>query len=93
MHHILFSSFHKYEFKSSEKCKLFDSLVLPVLNNSSEIWGLYDAKDIEKVHTKFLRKILCLKKSTNLSGLYGELGRTPHFVIMRINMFCYWIKL
>ena len=91
--HRLFSIFHKYEFKPSEKCKLFDCLVLPVLNYSSEIWGLYDAKDIERVHTKFLRKILCVKKSTNLSGLYGESGRTPLLVIRKINMFRYWIKL
>ena len=91
--HRLFSIFHKYDFKTSEKCKLFDALVLPVLNYSSEIWGLYDAKDIEHVHTKFLRKILCVKKSTNLSGLYGELGRTPLLIIRKINMFRYWIKL
>ena len=89
----LFSVFHKYDFKTSEKCKLFDALVLSVLNYSSEIWGLYDAKDIEHVHTKFLRKILCVKKSTNLSGLCGKQGRTPLFIIRIINMFRYWIKL
>ena len=91
--HRLFSIFHKYDFKTSEKFKLFDALVLPVLNYSSEIWGLYDAKYIEHVHTKFLRKILCVKKSTNLSGLYGELGRTPLLIIRKINMIRYWIKL
>ena len=89
----LFSIFHKYDFKTSEKCKLFDALVLPILNYSSEIWGLYEAKYIEHVHTKFLRKILCVKKSTNLSGLYGELGRTPLLIVRKINMFRYWIKL
>ena len=91
--HRLFSIFSKYEFKTSDKCKLFDALFLPVLNYSSEIWGLYDAKDIEQVHTKFMRKILCVKKSTNLSGLYGELGRTPLLITRKINMFRYWIKL
>ena len=90
--HRLFSVFNKYEFKTSEKCKLFDVLVLPVLNYSSEIWGLNDAKDIELIHTKFLRKILCVKKSTNLSGLYDELGRTPLLIIRKIHMFRYWIK-
>ena len=91
--HRLFSIFHNYEFKTAEKCKLFDTLVLPVLNYSSEIWGLYDAKDIEQVHTKFMRKILCVQQSTNLSGLYGELGRTPLLINRKINMFRYWIKL
>ena len=73
--HRLFSVFHQieYEFKTSEKCKLFDALVSPVLNYSSEIWGLNEAEDIEQIHTKFLRKILCVKKSTNLTGLYGSI--------------------
>ena len=90
--HRLFSVFNKYEFKTSEKCKPFDVLVLPVLNYSSEIWGLNNANDIEQIHTKFLRKTLCVKKSTNLSGLYGELGRTPLLIIRKIHMFRYWIK-
>ena len=90
--HWLFSVFNKYEFKTSEKCKLFDVLVLPLLNYTYEIWGLNDAKDIEQIHTIFfLRKILWVKNSTNLSGLYGELGRTPLLVIRKIHM--PWIKL
>ena len=36
-----------------------------------------DGKDVEIIHTKFSRKILCVNKSTNLVGLYGELGRVP----------------
>ena len=91
--HRLFSVFNHYEFSTREKCKLFDTLVSTVLNYSSEIWGLNDGKDIEIVHTKFLRKILCVNKSTNLAGLYGELGRVPLQVIRKINMFRYWIKL
>ena len=91
--HRLFSVFNQYEFKTSEKCKLFDVLVSPVLNYSSEIWGIHEAKNIEQIHTKVLRKILCVKKSTNLSGLYGELGRVPLLVIQKIHMFRYWIKL
>lgn len=91
--HRLFSVFSHYEFSTQEKCKLFDTLVSTVLNYSSEVWGLNDSKDIEIIHTKFLRKILCVNKSTNLAGLYGELGRVPLQVIRKINMFRYWIKL
>ena len=91
--HRLFSVFHQYEFKTSEKCKLFDALVSPVLNYSSEIRGMNEAKDIEQIHTKFLRKILCVKKSTNLNGLYGEFGRVPLSIIRKIHMFRYWIKI
>ena len=91
--HRLFSVFSQYEFSTQEKCKLFDTPVSTVLNYSSEIWGLHEGKDKESIHTKFLRKILYVNKSTNLAGLYGELGRVPHQVIRKINMFRYWIKL
>ena len=75
--HRLFSILYQYEFKTVEKCKLFDILVASVLNYASEVWGMIDGKDIEITHTKFSRKILCVNKSINLVGLYGELGRVP----------------
>ena len=34
-----------------------------------------------------------VRKSTNLSGLYGELGRYPLLVYRKISMSRYWIKL
>ena len=36
---------------------------------------------------------MCVKKSTNLAALYGELGRVPLFVMRKIYMIKYWIKL
>ena len=54
---------------------------------------MHAASDIELVHTKFLRSILDVKKSTNLSALYGELGRTPFSISRKIKMIKYWIKI
>ena len=71
-----FSILNQYEFKSQEKCRLFDTLVASVLKYVSEVWGFNEAKDIQLIHTKFLRKILCVDKSTNVAGLYGEIGRS-----------------
>ena len=86
--HRLFSVFRQFEFTTEEKCKLFDQLVSPVLHYSSEIWGLHAAKEIENVHTKVLGKILGVRKSTNLTGLYGETGRVPLQIIRKIHV---WI--
>ena len=91
--HRLFSVFNQYEFKTNEKCKLFDTLVSSILSYSSEIWGYHEGKDIEAIHTKFLRKLLCVNKSTNLAGLYGELGRVPMNIMRKIHMIRYWFKL
>lgn len=91
--HKVFSIFNNYEFKIYEKCKLFDVLVASVLNYASEVWGYNEGKDIEIIHTKFLGRILCVNKSTNLIGLYGESGRVPLYVMRKVHMFRYWIKL
>ena len=59
-----------------EQIKLFDSLVASVLNYGSEVWGYDKCRDIDIVH-KFCRYILCVKKSTNVDAMYGDLGRLP----------------
>ena len=91
--HNLFALFNQIELSISEKCRLFDTLVGSILNYHAEVIGLYEAKDIELIHTKFCRWILHVRKSTNLTGLYGELGRVPFIVIRKIRMINYWIKL
>ena len=75
--HNLFIVFNQLEISNSDKSRLFDSLVGSVLNYNAAVWGNHESKDIELIHCKFLRKVLHVKKSTNLEGLYGELGRYP----------------
>ena len=36
--------------------KLFDSKIAPILSFSSELWGVYDIEDIEKVHTFAIKR-------------------------------------
>ena len=71
----LYSLFNHLTLPVHEQYKLFDSLVGSILSYSSESWGFQEASDTELVHTKFLRKILGVRKSTNLSALYGETRR------------------
>ena len=91
--HNLFGVFKQIELPISEKCKLFDTFVGSILNYGGEVLGLNDAKDIELIHTKFCRWVLHVRKSTNLTGLYGELGRVPFLVHRKIRMISYWMKL
>ena len=37
--------------------------------------------------------MLCVRKSTNIVALYGELGRLPLSVIRKLNIIKYWIKI
>ena len=85
--------FNNIELSVNQKCKLFDSLVGSILNFGSEVWGMHGATDVEQIHTKFLRRILGVRTSTNLAALYGELGRIPLAVTRKVNMIKYWIKI
>ena len=89
----LFSVFNDVDLPVSRKCKLFDTLVGSILNFGAEIWGMHKASDIEAIHTKFLRRVLGVRKSTNLSALYGETGRVPLDVFRKFIMIKYWSKI
>ena len=91
--HNLFTVLNNIELPLLQQCALFDSLVASILNFGSELWGFHEATDVEMIHTKFLRRILSVKKSTNLAALYGEVGRLPLSVIRKINIINYWIKI
>jgi len=48
------------------QCKLFDTLVLPILSYGCEVWGV-DTKcgaAAEALHRDFLRRLLGVRKST-----------------------------
>ena len=77
----------------SQQCSLFDTSVGSILNFGSEIWGFHEATDIELIHTKFLRRILGVKKSTNLVALYGEVGRVRMSNMRKLNIIKYRIKI
>ena len=68
-------------------------MVGSILNYGDEIIGNNDGQDLELVHCRCLRKMLCVQKSTNLDGLYGETGRYPMKIHRRILMFKYWLKI
>ena len=84
--HNLYKILSNVRFNIPEKFKLFDSLVGSVLSYCSEIWGYHKTPDIVKIHTKFCRYILGVKRSTNLSALYSELGRKPLIIFRQLKM-------
>ena len=91
--HNLNKLFQNITLTDNEKFKLFDCLVGSVLSYSSEVWGFHKAPDVERVHTRFCRNLLGVKKSTNLSALYCELGRKPLALLRKLRIIRYWIKI
>ena len=75
------------------KLSLFDTYVGSIANYGCEVWGSHPAKDIEKVHLDFCKKILGVKKSTVSMMVYFELGRKPLYYNRKYRMLKYVIKL
>ena len=72
------------------QCKLFDSLVSPVLLYGCEIWGYQDIEMLEIFYRKFLKKILSLRPSTPSCMIYGEVGKLPIQVSVDRHLISYW---
>ena len=75
------------------KLELFDKLISPILNYSSEVWGFCTANAIERVHMQYCKKLLGVKKTTQNDFLYGELGRTNYLTKRYFIIIKYWLKI
>ena len=71
--------------KPSLACKIFDTLISPILTYNSEIWGVYtkpefkawDSSQIEKTHLQFCKRYLEVSNKASNIACRAELGRFP----------------
>ena len=73
--------------------QLFDLKIVPILQYGSEIWGFHQGDDIEIVHNKFCKFVLCLGGSAPNIAARGELGRQKMATFRYIKIIKYWLKL
>lgn len=76
-------------------CKLdmLDKIVQPIFLYGCEVWGFQKTKFIEKLHLKFCKHLLNLSSSTPNYMVYGELGRYPLIINIKVRMISFWGKL
>ena len=74
--------------------ELFDKMVKPILLYGSKIWGYSKNIDcLEKIQLRFCKLLLKLKSSTPNYMIYGELGRFPIEIDIKIRMVSFWARL
>lgn len=83
---------NKIKLKPKLLCQLFDSFVGSILGYSSELWGFNKCKELERIHLKFLKRILSVKRNTSSMSVYGELGRYPLYISRYVRIIKYWFK-
>ena len=90
---LLFSTIKHVQVPFKMLLKLFDTYVKSILNYSCETWGFSSADRCERVHRKFLKRILGVKMSTNNMALNSETGRFPLFLDRYVRIVKYWLKI
>lgn len=91
-YHSLLSLFDKVHLDVKTKLSLFDAMVVPILLYGSEVWGVYNFKEVDKLHIRFLKYILGVKQQTPNAAVYGELGRFPLSILCKERSVKFWLK-
>ena len=85
-----------YNFPSvsvKHRLDLFDKLILPILNYSSEVWGFHKANNIERIHTQYCKRILQVKRCTQNDCVYDVLGRFNVAFNRYVRTVKHWLKI
>ena len=69
---------------------LFDK---PILLYVCDVWGYGNNDILERVHLKFCKLLLRVKSSTPSCMIYGELGKYPVELDIKLRMVSYWARL
>ena len=72
---------------------LFDKFIVPDLTYACEMWGFHPSIQIERIHTKYCKNCLGVKKSAQNDFVYGELGRLPLINIRYVRIMKYWLNI
>ena len=73
--------------------RLFDSLISSILLYGCEIWGYLPTFNIDNVQIQFFRKLFCIRNACPSLAIYGEFGRYPLSVSVKLRMLKYWFKI
>ena len=68
--------------------------ILPILEYVSDIWYTGDSvNDLEKIHLKFLKSTLGVRKQTPTPAIYGDTGRFPLIIGQHNKAIKYWCRI
>ena len=90
---ILFANVKTFDFTPKTLCQLFESFVGSVISYECEVGGLCKSQELERLHLKFLKRVLGVKLSTSNAWVNGELRRYPLYISRYMRIIRYWLKL
>jgi hypothetical protein len=81
-----------YQLSVEIQLDLFDKMIKPILLHGCKVWGFGKNEVLERVHLKFYKILLNLKSSTPNYMVYGELGRYPIDIDIKVRTISYWAR-
>ena len=91
-YHLL-SIFSRVSLDVKTKLSLLDSMISPILLYRSEVWGIYNYKDFDRLNIKFCKYSLGVKPQTSTAAVFGELGRYSLVMKCKERALKYWVKI
>ena len=79
----------KHDLPVDLQLEIFNAMVMPIMTYACEIWGSNIARELKRLHMKFLHHVLYLHKNTSTDVVYGELGEYSIEVIINTRMIGY----
>ena len=67
--------------------------MVPIILYASEIWGIYNIDEVDKLHFKFCKTILGVRPQTSNAAVLGELGRCPLSIICKQRALSHRVKI
>ena len=72
---------------------LYNTLVLPIIEYSSFLWGYKAYSDITKIQNNLMRSFLGVSRNAPIAALLGDMGWLPITTITKISCIEFWIRL
>lgn len=91
--HNLLGVFKRIPLDIKTKLALFDRMITPILLYGSEVWGIYNYTEVDKIHITFCKYILGVRKQTSTNAILGDLGRFPLSLLALERSLKYWCRI
>ena len=82
------------ELRADLQLKIFDTQIRPIIEYAIPVWFRgRQIQELEKLHTSYIKRVLCVRDQTPHLAIYGDTGRTPLINRQHYTVIKYWCRI